>query len=196
MKEVIFIRHGLLEEPYRDYSKLSLEQLTALGKQEVDPHIAPIVEYKGPSLENVECVYIAESTRCKETADAVMKDIPLVEVHADKLFNEVPFDLSKLVTQQEFDEHKMAIVRQRIFDSIIHGKEGVESLESIYQRTIAIEQLLAGVSCEHILCVTHGFLMRFLDMHFRLKRDLHTFTVEEIISQPNYPNARGFVVEM
>lgn len=197
MKRVVFIRHGQLAPPYHDYLKLSFQQLAELGRQDVDPPIdVNIFSYEGPNLDGIDAVYRATSLRCHQTTQQLVGDTYTGIIEERKELNEVYFDLEKLLTEAEYIQHGFQRVRESIFDGIVRSKEGVDSVYSIIDTLKTLRELLESSQSNNILCVTHGFLMRFLEVSFRYNKPLEKLTAEDLLSYTNYGYAKGFEIQL
>jgi len=197
MKRVVFIRHGQLAPPYHDYLKLSFQQLAELGRQDVDPPIdVNIFSYEGPNLDGIDAVYRATSLRCQQTTQQLIGESYTRIIEQREELNEVYFDLEKLLTEEEYIQHGFQRVRESIFDGIVKSKDGVDSIQGIIDTLKTLREVLESSSGKNILCVTHGFLMRFLEVSFRYDTSLDSLTAEDLLSYTNYGYAKGFEIQL
>ncbi len=197
---ICFVRHGALESPYDLYSNLSLTQLDALATQRVDPSIDQEKTYVTSRLSRTVResdslnIYCATSRRARQTGSSILMQAGVgAKKVSTKLLNEISFEPSKLVTKTEYNEFGMAMIRSRLFEAILKDSVFSEGIESIYSRIKKLDQLLGNADAKCVVCVTHGFLMRFLELYFKEGvTDSFQVTIKLIEQQPNRPNLRGF----
>jgi broad specificity phosphatase PhoE len=205
MGHVSFIRHAPLEAPFNNYDHASLAQLDDLATNRVTPSIdmdrAQVSTATSHELALAETALIlcASSVRAGQTAKAIAKTTgyegPIVTLSA---LDEVAFTPTDLVPQDDYEKHGMQVIRDRLFEASVGREPGSENIDSIYKRIAQLDGVLADASAEQTLCVTHGFLMRFLQLYFgdpQIKEP--SLVTTEIVSQQiNFPNLHGFRAAM
>lgn len=80
--KITFLRHGPLLKPYNDYNQLSLQELSRLARQEVDPavdrtKVNALLNQKDYLLERYDVLFVSESQRTSDTAAELSKKIEL-----------------------------------------------------------------------------------------------------------------------
>ncbi len=203
MKRITFIRHSQLEEPYDDYSRLSYEELDNLSTGKISPGINSnsaklLRSNKLIDQKHIDIIFHSNATRSKETG-VLMNDIFFSQDAKLKWLNElkeVEFNVKDLVTKEEYQNNGLKLIRPRLFEAIIKNKiEGIEDYNSINKRIKSIHQFLKKLKSKDIICITHGFFMRFLYLYFKNEtKDFSKLTVKQIMSVPNPSYLEGFKV--
>lgn len=197
---VLFVRHGRLVPPYDDYDRLSFAELRSLALQTVDPGIEIDRAYldlnllkNQTELHLFEAIMISDSKRTSETADIINDKLPVIQTSC---LNEILFDLSKLVTEDEFAQNGLVSVREGLFEALLEGKNK-ESLEQVWQRLKELDGMIRKRGFQSIICVTHGFLMRFVQMYYLHKvRQPGEVTKRGILSAKNLDYLEGVEIEL
>jgi broad specificity phosphatase PhoE len=197
--KITFLRHGSLLAPFDDYTALTLKQLSQLARQEIDPSIDPLkiggqLSQKKYLLPTYDALFVSQSQRTQDTASELSKIISLPQMVKLKALNEILFDPSELVTQKEYREEKLTIIRQRLFKALTNSFHltNLESKAEIVSRLYQLDQILSQVKGGSVLAITHGFLMRYLDIFYR--QESHDFSESALKKAPNYNYAAGFTV--
>lgn len=86
------------------------------------------------------------------------------------LLDEVRFDLSKMVTSEEYEQYGSNLVRTRFVEAF-EKDELKEKRKEIKARVEGVLKLLKSVPEEKILLVSHSFFMKVLEVYL-LHRDL------------------------
>lgn len=171
MKKIMFLRHAKLAVPFNDYNKLTFAQICQLGMADIDPSInkkgsAKQMNNLKKSLAKTEVIYRSSSLRSEQTAELIKnflnRNIPILE---NKNLNEIYFNLSLLMTREEFIKNRMLAIRKSIFRGMRSG-QGVESLERVIGKIRDLEKQLMASKNQYILCITHSFFMRVLRVYF------------------------------
>ncbi len=196
--KITFLRHGPLLEPFDNYNELSLHELSQLAKQEIDPSVNGSKINVGMSgedylLEKYDVLYVSESQRTSDTAAELSKTISLPPVIKLQELNEIVFDPSKLVTEKEYDNEKLSIIRKRLFKALVDDTN-IESGKKVAQRIQKLDRVLKENQADTALVITHGFFMRYLDIFYRQKsQDFGEVALNQAI---NYNYASGFMVSV
>lgn len=195
---ITFLRHGSLLPPFDDYSSLSLNELTRLARQEVDPSIDPSKTHKRFSdldfLEKkYDALFVSYSRRTHETANELSKKLDLSRPIELKELSEVLFDPSQLVTEQEYKEKKLTIIRERLFESLAKDSN-IEPGKKVAERLMSLDRILHLSDAGSALVITHGFFMRYLDIFYRQKS--RNFNEEALNQAVNYEYASGFTITL
>ena len=178
--KVTFIRHVLPSFPYDDYSKLSMNQLDDLALDIVDPHVKPNQEEKiGRSLKKLRAIskdtiiVHSPNIRTRETSQIVKKvfeqnykTTSLMEIDDLK---EVFFHPSKIVDlNSKKDVNAISLLRGGIQKNLFSesGQNAVEKLSRIEERIAKIHNFILSHKKKNIIFVTHGFLLKFLQLYF------------------------------
>lgn len=203
MKKIKFIRHSFLVEPYDNYDKLSFFQLCQLAKGEVEPKINPQSEalvdqkFSQKELENYDLIMIGLSNRTRQTGKLLQSKVnKKIAIKKNKLLSEIYFDPAVLTSEQKYKKNGMDEIRIALFKGILEGK-GTEKLNNIFVRIEKLQKLLKKQKANKILCITHGFYMRFLQLVFlEDKNNTDVLTLEDLTKIKNYPYLEGFEVEL
>jgi broad specificity phosphatase PhoE len=199
---VYFVRHAPLKAPYDNYEALSLAELDRLATQEVDPPIqtssielpTELVDFlqQADSLD----VLRADSRRARETCQLLLGS-RVAPVTATDLLREMRFTPSKLVDQETYRQSGLELVRTNLFADGVGRAHASEPVELIYERIGKLGQLLGKLDCESVLCITHGFFMRYLQTYFvEGIKNSNQVTVALLEKQVNYPYLHGFKIEL
>lgn len=197
MRYVSFLRHASLAPPFNDYAALSLRQLDKLARQDANPPINPEVQIADTvrqklHLDNAKTVFCATSLRARQTAHLA----GTANARPTPLLDEIRFTPSMLVSAADYDARGMQAVRDGLFEALLAGDgAAAETVKDIYARITVLKQLLSGGDGD-ILCVTHGFFMRFLELYFKGIVDPADVTSDAIHTQTNHSNLRGFRVRL
>ncbi len=194
-KSVLLVRHGRLAAPFDDYDRLSYDQLNQLSLGVVDPGIdrekalVPLQLLKQRSdWSSFEAVLVSESKRTRETAEIICPHLPVIKTSS---LNEIIFDLSQLVMEEQFRAEGLPAVRVALFTALLEGKN-VERLENVFRRVEELEKLIRESGFRSVICVTHGFLMRFLQLYFLRKVDRPQDVTSQLLAEvinPDYLQA-------
>ncbi len=203
MSRVTFLRHGILQNPYNDYTQLTLMQLNELAEQKTQPHInqaqsTHLISKKIESLKSIEAIYCATNRRSAETAallaQSLNKPFP---IEATALLNEIVFSPAKMIAEAQYKLAGMDAIRESLFMSIVSGDGKAESLSDIYNRVNRIDGLIKKSRYGDVLVVTHGFLMRFLQVHYLQEQvNFMHIKAEDIAQQKNYYYLDGFTTKI
>lgn len=193
--KLIFIRHASLIPPYNNYELLDYNLLAGLSRRVINPWIDRIANVEKAQMirEQIDpsdtMILTSEAIRTQESAELIFwENTPYI---VKKELNEIPFDLTKLCTPEEFRQTWMKSVRKAFFESIVDGTS-LELLASIHQRILGLEEFLRSQNEENIIVITHGWLMRFLYAHFVLRRDIYEISVEEYLWYPVFGHLDHF----
>lgn len=194
--KITFLRHGPLLQPFNDYNKLSLDELSQLARQEVDPSVDLSKINEGMSekdylLKKYDVLYVSQSQRTSDTASELSKMISLpskIKLHE---LNEIVFDPCKLVTEKEYEKEKLTVIRRRLFEALV-ANSNIETGDTVLLRIKKLEKILKKTQADAILVITHGFLMRYLDIIYRQKSQ--DFSEVALNRATNYDYVSGFSV--
>ncbi|HAB51794.1 MAG TPA: hypothetical protein DCE80_06430, partial [Ignavibacteriales bacterium] len=79
----------------------------------------------------------------------------------------------------------------KLFKSLSNNSN-IESGSNIVQRLMKLDALLKGLNCDSVLIITHGFLLRFLDIYYQKKSKV--FDEKTLNNVTNYDFLSGFTV--
>lgn len=165
MKKITFVRHYALCKPYNEYGKLSLSTLHAIAINMLDPKIAKnslLSEYHTKP----EVILTSPSLRARQTARQINDSNIVIENN----LKEVMFYPKQLTSEYLFKKYGMSILRERINQALEENSLFVESLISILQRLSSLEQTFNTIPSKNIICISHGFFMRFAYSYFHNSR--------------------------
>lgn len=158
-----------------------------ITKQKMDPGIIDNVERHST---------IAEVTYCSSLRRAVESAKKYNNVyHTTSDLKEVLFDLSDLITENDFVSYGSKLVRQRFIERFITNSL-LESRESIFLRIESLQKLLTNTESKTILLVSHSFFMKILEAFFTTQCKIvdHPELIKNFIlpDQKTYEFGKGF----
>lgn len=196
---ITFLRHGKLLPPFDNYDVLSLSQLSALSLQTVDPPVdLALLDSLIPFdslLPEYQAIFHSPSLRARQTAQYVAdkKKIPLCT--ESKEIREILFDPADFVTEKIYADVGLQSVRDGLFAALENNTnmETVLMIEKRLQRFFA-ELQQSGYSS--VLVVTHGFLLRIIELLTLKKYKKATaFSAADLASVTNYSYGKGWTVQ-
>ena len=187
--KITFLRHGPLLKPFDNYNELSLHELSQLARQEVDPSVDTSkinirMGAKDYLLNEYDVLYVSESQRTSDTATELSKKISLTPKIKLQELNEIVFDPSKLVTEKQYEKEKLTVIRKKLFEALADNSN-IETGEKVLQRIKKLRKILKETEED-------GFLMRYLDIFYRLKSQ--DFSKDALNQAINYDYVSGFTV--
>ncbi len=196
-QQIIFLRHGQMQPPYQDYSLLPYGKLALLSRRQVEPRLDreanELLIKRARSLFPLKPRPLILCSTAKRTQDTAALLFPSVPSDIQACLNEIPFDLTALLTEAEFQKHGMPLVRTRFFEALMEGRS-MESLREIWLRLASLDEYIRTRHDAQILCITHGFLLRCLQLYFlHGERDPAQITLEKMQAMVNYSYLDGFV---
>jgi broad specificity phosphatase PhoE len=203
MKLVTFLRHGSLAAPYEPYDGISLETLSDIGMNRIEPDIdveqakERIAAWRRDHTETIDALYASTAPRARQTAEIFAKaaGVRPESIDYSDAFSEILFDPAVLTTSEAFAQEKMDAIRSAFFPAMLSGK-GADTLEETFVRIGRVETQLHEAEGERIVCITHGFYMRLLKLHFVDGKDLKDVTAEDFESTPSPDFLTGFDVKL
>lgn len=200
MKTVTLIRHSRLGDPYSDYTKLSFDQYRDLGLCRVDPDIDPdslqLISEKfiREQLQDIDLILCSPLKRAWQTSELIKSlGEKELEINESGTLREISFDLALLITEESFVQYGSSEVRRALFSRMLNKEHGVEPLADLFKRIHLLEKMLAQSRHENILCITHGFYLRVLQLYF-LERltACQAITIDKLMMANNYDYLEGF----
>lgn len=197
--KVTFLRHGFLASPYDHYESLSLTQLSLIARQLVEPTIDvkklhESIKHHHYSNQSFDTVLVSPSQRAKDTAASLMAARLLAQHHqVIEVLREILFDPAMLVSEKEYQQNGLAILRERLFLALATD-QNFETGTQVVQRVKIFATLLQKLHADSILVVTHGFLLRYLDIYFRQRST--DFSFSALRKAKNYDYLTGFSVSI
>lgn len=197
--KVTFLRHGFLVPPYDHYESLSLAQLSLLARQRVEPTIdvkkvrESIKRHSG-FHQPFDTVLVSPSQRAKDTVTVLTDNRSLAHHYQIiEVLREILFDPAELISEQEYQQIGLAILRERLFIALAND-QNFETGTQVVQRVKIFATILQKLQAKSVLVVTHGFLLRYLDIYFR-QRSID-FSLSSLRNAKNYDYLTGFSVSM
>ncbi len=196
---VTFLRHCMLNPPFDNYDVLSIDQLSQLSLQEIDPAID---KQKLPYLIDVsvieksyDTIFHSPSLRAKQTAQYVGEMVQCHTIIESREVREIVFDPKRLVTQEEFLELGLQAVRNGLFHAL-ETDSNYEHRSEINTRLHTFFLKLSESAFENVLIVTHGFLLRIIELGLKNRSIKHgKYTYAELTNATNYSYCKGFTIE-
>jgi broad specificity phosphatase PhoE len=164
MKTINFLRHYHLQPPYDNYDKLSYQQLQDLGLEKVSPSIQDFDQQtinfiNTLKAEKPELILHTPSIRSQQTAEQIIEHLdPSIPHQATLLLHEIPFDLSKLITKEQFKKDGLSQLRSSFYSSLANDHTE-ESFTDLYQRLMSLKQYLHSLPQQNIISISHGFFL-------------------------------------
>lgn len=194
--KITFLRHGQLLPPYNDYNKLSLDELSDLSLQRIDPSIDVVYAEKRISANNLlrddfDAIFISPAKRAKQTAQMIMSKLNIGKMETSDLIKEIVFDPKKLVTSQEYENEGLNSVRLELFKAL-ENDTNIEKISDIIARLFKFKILLKEGNNASILVITHGFLLRIIDLYIR--QSTKNITAQLLKQATNYDYLDGFSI--
>ena len=192
--KITFLRHGSLLPPFDDYNSLSLDELSRLARQEIDPSVDPSkisskLELVDLLEKKYDALFVSSSKRTHDTAKELTKKFDLPRLVELKEVNEILFDPSQLVSEKEYEQGKLAVIRKKLFKNLANDTN-IEPGSSVADRIIRLDEIIHESKAEAVLVITHGFFMRYLDIFYRQKS--RVFDENALNQAVNYDYVSGF----
>lgn len=165
MKRISF-RKTLIYDPsfegqfskYRGYSFITRQDRCPgiLGKS-----------YRGPRFKVDTPVFSSTVKRGCETA-RVLANIDSKSIYRTCFLNEIKFDLTKLLTEQEYEKQGSSLVRKRFIEAFIND-ELLEKRKSIEKRVKLFLLKLDSLPKGRYLVISHSFYMKIFQIYLNEK---------------------------
>lgn len=197
-ESVFFLRHGKPNIGFDSYADLPFSILCDLGKGLLNPGIdtektrAQIQTLRSENLFSQKSISLFASPilRAQETAQLISTNLPVRgDVQTCLNLEEVHFDLSSLYQPGE-NGIDMKVVNQKVLEAMGEGKYA-ESMESIFRRAELLFQTLKQTDGP-ILCISHDFFMKGIELFIRHKGDTAQISSNELFSTQANQFCRGF----
>ena len=207
--DLFFIRHGKLDLPYKRHEDMPYEILMGLSTGKLDPGIIDgstnlfIKNSSTIPLGKINLIYYNNSNECSRRSEETAKLIAKViknnyqkdaEVVGNPDLREIRFDVSDLLTEAEYQQHGMDLLRKRFYEELLNGSK-IESFKENYKRAGKIFKDLAKYKQRKfkVILVTHGFFMKVLEIYIKRKGQEDNRDIErEIFNLDPYGYLRGF----
>ncbi len=203
MKTVCFIRHAKSTNLYLNYEGFPFEEFCRLAKGELDQSLNP--ESKAQILEKLKAVsrrydviFYSPARRAKETSKIIKENTDNnLKIIENLDLKEIYFDPYFLTSADEFSARGMPAIRESLYNFMMQGKEGVESVSDVYLRIKHLEKNLKDCPYQSILCITHSFFMRVL-FHYFLKNKKNPKEISAVMLTKtiDYNYLDGFVFKL
>lgn len=196
--KVIFVRHADLKYPYNNYDRLSLKQLDLLATEKIQPHVnsrlakTKIKKYLACGFlakNGVDAIYYSSAPRAKETAAILADMLNVSKTQELSYLKEIGFSPKRLISNSTFEHSGMNVVRKAVYEAIEQDAAD-ETYKELVARIGQIKKLLGKHKGQTIVVVTHGFLMRLLQIALLHKK--LTFTASDQKQAVNYDYLQGF----
>lgn len=172
-----FMRHFSLVGKFSDYNQLTFEELRNLWLDIWEYHIDQEFKYLNDYDLSLPC-YTSEQLRTYETASK----IGFTSIHQKKYLDELHFDLSNIITQEEFKEWWLKSVRNKFWQSFFARNPAIESSESVMQR---LEEMIVDFRKnpeQNIIAITHWFLIQLIECFLIKKVDFRNISYKEFLN--------------
>ncbi len=179
MKKIIFMRHGYLEDKYKDYSKLDFDEFENLLTKKVNPKInkektKSFLKYK-KCLSDVNFVICSNQNRGIETAQ-IVNEITHINFESSSLLNEVNF-IKGIINQEDIVDFNN--LRTKILTQFYNSCYS-ENFEAVKIRFLDFLNYVKGLDYDTILCITHGWFMRLIYI-YSIKSALKDVSLKDLL---------------
>lgn len=170
-----FLRHFPLEWRFADYNKLTFQELRQLGMYR-DHHInSPVTNI--PSINVDTPCFTSFQPRTLETAEM----IGLRSIKQMDCLRELYFDLSLLMTEEEYKLWWLQSVRNALWQWFFSRKNGVESPELVMNRIEVFYSEIMNFSGENIVVISHWFFLQLLKCFLEYENDFRNMSHGDFI---------------
>lgn len=156
---IIFMRHGCLAGRYHDYNKLTYSELRNLwlniGNYSIDKTKKMISEI---DFWEIKICITSLQQRTIETAHMMW----LSSIIKTESISEIYFDLSELITEEEYKVTWLAGVRVALWKSFFERKPWVESPEALMERILSFVAKIAQLNVQNIAVIWHWFYLQMI----------------------------------
>jgi hypothetical protein len=139
------------------------EGYSLITRQEIDPPVenSNIIE----NLESISSpIYCSNLLRGKQSAKIFAAGLNISKIIDIAELNEVLFDLTQLVSKEEFESEGSTLVRKRFIESFIDNAL-LESRDAIELRIKNIFRILSDLPENNYLLISHSFFMKLLQIY-------------------------------
>ena len=196
-RNLIFIRHGKVDLPYKNHEEMPFFILNELATQKLDPlsdreFFVGKLEYFRNLFDKFKftAIFRSPSKRCA-SLEEYLKSSLAISIPAQVLteLNEIYFDLEILFSNKKVDLEE---INHTLFEALFKEKNGVESFSAVLKR---IEKLLEAIpKSGNFLIFTHGFLMRVIEAYFKNGANNSTSFVDCFKTTSRFDYFEGFLV--
>lgn len=203
--DLIFLRHGKLDLPYKSHGEMPLSVISDLGTGKLNPPVDEIYTQKlidnlfsQHSFGEFANIFPSPFNRCQRTA-ALVKEY-LEKKQADKIkietmaeAREVEFDLEKIIERNGGSDFDIAKINNSVFSAMISGQD-CESMSDICNR---VEKIFAMLSADKMrkMIISHDFLMRVIELFIRRKGNLQEITYADLLDTTRNNYFCGFATD-
>lgn len=193
-KKILILKTGEYNPVFNGLSKY--ESLNLITTYQYSPGIISPekvgADLNKNTLLGIKIIVHSSLRRARETARVIknlLEERP--QVLTSNYLSEVKFSLKDLLTQNEYENEKSNLVRQRFIEGFIKNTL-LETREEIFIRIKNLGQFLkkleAGSNAK-IICVSHSFFMKILQIYLI---DDRLFDSPEILAKHFNPSQRTF----
>jgi len=179
MKKIIFMRHGYLEGKYDDYSKLDFNDFENLLLKRITPRVNRYLTKRELQskkiLSEVEFIICSSENRSIETAQ-IVKEIIGVEFEISSLLDEISFKKGII---EEKDIKDFNTLRKIILTKF-HKSKHSENFDVVKKRFLGFLDYVKELNYDTILCVTHGWFMRLINI-YSVRNSLENVSFKELL---------------
>jgi len=179
MKRLIFMRHGYLEDNYKDYSNLKFVEfenlLTKKANPKIDKERTNAVLKVKTFLSDVNFIICSGESRGIETAQLV-KEITGVNFETSSLLNEVDFTKGIINNKDIVDFNYL---RKKILTRF-YNSDYSENFDDAKKRFLDFLVYVKELNYNTVLCITHGWFMRLIYI-YSVKNSLENVSLKELL---------------
>lgn len=176
--DLIFLRHGKLDLPYKNHGEMPLDIICKLASETLNPAVDKTYTenlisklFTEGLFDNIEVIYSSPSSRCQSTANLLKKYIEKsggrnnINVVTIEEANEVSFDLKKIYSSKNIADFDISKINNEVFSAMING-ENCEPMNDIQNRVKNIFlNILSNKNKK--LVITHDFFMRVIELYIK-----------------------------
>lgn len=191
---VYFVRHGKPNLPFDSYEEIPFSLLCDLAQGKINPGIDELktasllssIQNTGAFLQKNISLVTSPILRAQETMQLFRKQFSLSSTPL--IFSElqeIQFSLSQIYVPDEKGIN-MSELNHAVLQAVIDG-EHAEPLASIFLRITSLFEKLNRIEGP-ILCVTHDFFMRGIELYIRHKGNVDSVSPQELFTtKTNHP---------
>ncbi|MBS3116839.1 histidine phosphatase family protein [Candidatus Woesearchaeota archaeon] len=184
MKKLLFMRHGLLEKNYQDYSILGFKDLENLLTKKViskiDREKTKHFLLKKDLIKEVNLIISSTELRAMETGEMV-KSLISAESETSSDLNEIIF-YEGIISKEDVEKHDFDYLRREILTKFFNSVSS-EDFNSAQRRFLHFLDSVKKLEYENILCITHGWFMRLISI-YKMKKTLNDISLQDLLDAP------------
>lgn len=203
--DLIFLRHGKLDLPYKDHGEMPFDVISDLATGILNPPVDKIYTEKlieqvcSKTLFNkVRVICSSPSNRCQSTSSLVKNYLENVrdekiDINIIKNAREVEFDLRAIINKSCGKNFDISNINDSVFSAMINGR-GCEHINDIQKRVSKLFSTLLADERKKII-ITHDFFMRVIELYIKRSGNLLNITYDDLINTTRNGYLCGFATD-